>query len=129
MAQLEAEHNDEVLRLQSVNRNVEIRYMDRIRVVEKAGEERIKYVTKYITKEDDDRCDISPSFVELHDAAAQDRMPEPGAPGEFDAGTTQPQLSDVGRTVVTNYSTCHAIREQLKALQEWAREIGNVPNT
>ena len=122
-AQLAQAHAEEVQRLESINRKVEVRYMDRVRVVKEKGEVRVKYVPKYITKEDDSKCDISPSFVELHDSAAEGRLPDPSPSAEFDAGVAAPKLSEVGQTVVTNYNKFHEMRTQCEALQEWASSL------
>jgi len=121
--ELRAAHAEEVARLEKLKRRVEIRYMDRVRVVKEKGEETVKYVEKLVTKEDDSKCDISSGFVELHDSAAENRLPNPGASGSADGTTTGVALSEVGRVIVTNYNVCHQIREQLKSLQEWVRGL------
>ena len=91
--------------------------------VEKVGETIIKEVPVYITKEDDAQCSISPSFVELHDAASANRLPDPHPPAEFAQGVAEPRLSDVGWTVVANYNKFHAMKAQCSALQEWAKGL------
>lgn len=121
-------HAKEVERLQAVNRRVEVRYIDRVQPVLQRQKERIKYVTKYITKEDNSKCSISPSFVELHDSAAEDRVPSRPSPSEFVAGVAPPELSDVAETVADNYGKFHEMRVQCEALQEWASELSKQPH-
>ena len=80
-AELQAKYTAEVERLQAVNRQVEVRYMDRVRVVQAKAQTIVKEVPKYVTQIDDSRCVIPDGFVRLLNAAAQGDVPEP-------AGTT-----------------------------------------
>lgn len=76
-------------------------------------------VSNYVTPLSVRSCTIPLGFVRLHDAAVQNRMPEPAgldadAPGGID-------LAAVAETVAENYGTCHEWREQLDALIDWHR--------
>ena len=119
----EAQYQKEKSRLEHLASLTEIVYRDRIKVIREKGKETIRYVDRYITPEDDSRCDINPGFVELHDAAAEGRLPAPDSPREFDAGTTPPTLSGVGEVVASNYWTCHELREWILNFQNWAQGV------
>ena len=69
----------------------------------------------------DAACTINRGFVRLHDAAAAGELPESAQ--DADAAPAGIALSAVTGTVAANYQTCHENAEQLRALQEWIREI------
>jgi len=76
-AELQAKYTAEVEQLQAVNRQVEVRYMDRVRVVQAKAQTIVKEVPKYVTQIDDSRCVIPDGFIRLLNAAAQGDVPEP----------------------------------------------------
>lgn len=80
-AQLQAAHYAEVERLRAVNRQVEVRYMDRVRTVQGKTQTIVKEVPRYVTQIDDSRCTIPPGFISLLNAAAEGRVPEAGGAG------------------------------------------------
>ncbi|HGM5039158.1 TPA: hypothetical protein ACKPZ9_000710 [Stenotrophomonas maltophilia] len=92
------------------------RYVDRVQYVREAGTTIVKEVPVYVTPEADRACPVPAGFVRVHDAAAENR-PLAGPAGDADAAAAGIALSTVGATVADNYTTCHAIREQLIALQ------------
>jgi hypothetical protein len=98
------------------------------KVIKVKGETReiIKNVPVYITKEDDSKCDIPNSFVQLHDMAAQGKVPD--STSVPDAGTSDIKLSGVATTVSENYGTCREIREKYLGLQDWVREQEKIWN-
>lgn len=124
LAKQETAHALEIARLAEIGQKVEIEYVYRDKIIKEKGDVIIETVKEYITVQDDSMCDIGPGFVELHDAAAQDRVPNPETPHEFNEGTSNPKLSEVGEVVVTNYIQCNRTAEQLRALQNWAQKIG-----
>lgn len=85
----------------------------------------IEKVPVYVTKEDDAHCSVSHGFVRLHDeAAGTEQLPKTSSSAGT-AGSSQPiELSDVGRTVVGNYSTCRETALRLEQLQNWVKKIG-----
>jgi hypothetical protein len=94
-------------------RQVEIRTVTRT-IVEK--------VPIYVTVQADRRCDVPAGFVQLHDAAAAGRLPDPAdaAGGAADAASGL-ALSTVAATVADNYGTCLGVAAQLKGWQDfWA---------
>lgn len=87
----------------------------------------IKEIPKYITKEVNANCNIPNAFVGMHDAAANNEVPETtrdsdvGTP-TFEGTTKQTDLRTVLETVTENYETCNLTRAQLKMLQWWIKE-------
>lgn len=112
----------DLVRRQS-SRTVEevIKYVDRVQVVRARAETIIKEVPVYVPVQADTDCVINRGFVRLHDAAARNDLP--GAAGDPDAAPSGVALSTVAATVADNYGTCHTIREQLTALQDWHRAM------
>lgn len=77
----------------------------------------VREVNNYVTPLSVRACPVPLGFVRMHDAAAQNRLPEaPGldvdAPGGVD-------LAEVTETVAENYGTCHEWRDQITALIDW----------
>ena len=97
------------------------KYVDRIQVVREKGDTILKEVPIYVPAHADAACTVQHGFVSLHDAAAAGELPEPAR--DADAPAEGLALSDVAATVVTNYQTCHENAEQLKALQDWIRQM------
>jgi hypothetical protein len=96
------------------------RYVDRVQYVREAGATIVKEVPVYVTPQADRACPVPVGFVRLHDAAAENR-PLAGAAGDPDAPAAGIALSAVASTVADNYTSCHAIREQLIGLQDAVR--------
>lgn len=97
------------------------RYVDRVQYVREAGATIVKEVPIYVTPEADRACSVPVGFVRLHDAAAENR-PLAGPAGDPDAPAAGIALSTVASTVADNYTSCHAIREQLIGLQDAVRQ-------
>ena len=99
-------------------------YVDRVRIVREKGKTIIQEVPVYVPVEADTACTIHRGFVRLHDAAAAGELPGPA--GDADAAAAGVTLSAVAGTVADNYQTCNENAEQLRALQEWVREMNVV---
>ncbi len=89
-------------------------YVDRVQVVHEKGATITKEVKVYVPS---DSCPLSGGFRVLHDAAAANQLPDPTRVADAPAADAQA----VAATVTGNYETCNVIREQLIALQNWAR--------
>ena len=62
-------------------------YVDRVKVVKVKGDTIIKEIPKYVTVQDDSRCGpFGPGFVELWNAANQNRLPDPARSADARAG-------------------------------------------
>jgi len=99
-----------------ITKEIQIQYVDRVKVIKEKGDEVIKYVT---TNNDSD-CKLHNSTVELHDAAAENRIPDPAT--RTDEGPSGVALSEETRAVIENYNTYNQVAEQLRSLQQWVRE-------
>jgi len=113
-----------------VSANVVTKYVDRVKIVREKGEQIIKEVPVYVTKEADANCPIPDGWVYIHDkaasGAAETRIPEaPGNPDETSTGVT---LSSAAETITLNYQQYHALVEQLTALQNWITEQQKIYN-
>jgi len=102
-----------------VTTKVITKYVTKIEVVKEKGNEIIKQVPVYITKDADAKCDVPTGFVVLHDSASRNEVPD--STRSINAGTSEVKLSDVATTVTENYTTYHKVAEQLKSLQEWIK--------
>jgi len=97
-------------------------YIDRVQTVYVAGKTITKEIPVYVTAQADAACTIPAGFVRIHDAAAANVAPEPAA-GDPDAPAAGVTLSAVAETVTDNYTTCHAIREQVIGLQHYINTL------
>lgn len=98
------------------------RYIDRVQVVRERAHAIAQEVPAHVTPSADARCPVPAGFVRVHDAAAQN-LPVSRTAGDPDAPAPGLALSAVAATVAGNYATCHEIREQLIALQDWVRSV------
>ena len=103
------------------SKQVVYKYIERTKVVKEKNNAIRTQVTKYITKEADANCTIPGSAVVLHDAAAKNVVPD-STTGINEGAARDVTLSRLLDTTVLNYGTFYEVKEQLKALQDWARE-------
>jgi hypothetical protein len=96
------------------------KYVNKVQIVKEKGNDIIKQVPVYITKDADTKCDVPTGFVVLHDSASRNEVPD--ATRKIDATTSAVKISGVAETVVDNYTTYHEVAEQLRSLQDWVRE-------
>lgn len=108
----------------AARRNVRVvtEYVDRVQTVYVAGATITKEIPIYVTQKADAACTIPAGFVRIHDAAAANAAPDAAA-GDPDAPATGVTLSAVADTVAGNYTTCHAIREQVIGLQAYISSL------
>jgi hypothetical protein len=95
------------------------KYINKVQIVKEKGNEIIKQVPVYITKDADAKCDVLTGFVMLHDSASRNEVPDPTR--KVDGTTSEVKISGVAETVIDNYTTYHQVAEQLKSLQEWIK--------
>lgn len=99
-------------------------YVDRIKTIEGKTREIEKLIPVYLPAAAAD-CRFPAAFRLLHDAGAGNHaLPE--APASLDASAGAVDAATAAETVVRNYGTCHAWREQLIGLQDWVAEMGRV---
>ena len=109
--------------LGAVHDVVVTKYVDRVQVVKEHGKTIIKEVPVYVSKASDAACIVPVGFERLHDSAAANVPPVPDPAGRSNDAPSGISLSTVAETVADNYEAGHLNAEQLKALQEWAREV------
>lgn len=121
-AKLQQQLADSFVATENAEKSVEIvtQYVDRVKVIHEKGVTIIKEVPVYVPS---DSCALPGGFRVLHDAAATDSLPDPSRVADAPAVDAQTATA----TVVDNYTTCNAIREQLIALQTWAATISRAP--
>ncbi|MGD7330267.1 hypothetical protein, partial [Ralstonia pseudosolanacearum] len=78
-------------------------YVDRVQTIRLKGDTIIKEIPRYVPIQADASCVVPRGFVRLHDAAAADAVPDPGA-GDADAAPSGVALSAVAGTVADNYT-------------------------
>ena len=107
-------------RLVEVVTEVQVKYVDRIKVVKEKGDTIIKEVPVYVDKSDDSACELRRGFLRITDAAAKGEPPGPATSADREAGGVA--LSAATETIAANYQTCLKWREQVIGWQEfWAR--------
>lgn len=104
------------------------KYVDRVQVVTGKAKTIIKQVPVYVSKESDSRCVVPAGFVRLHTAAVLNLPPVAGTASVPNDAPSGIPLSAVAETDADNYEAGHLNAEQLKALQEWARDSHAVMN-
>lgn len=95
------------------------------------AEQEQKTVTEYITKEvakyvqspDAGQCHFNDQWVRIYDSAAG--MSKADTATGSDAATARITDIEVLENATGNYRTCHEIRQDLIALQDWVRRIYN----
>lgn len=105
---------------QNTSKQVEIKYIEKIKEVKGKTNVIIKEVPKYITKESDNRCILPKSAIVLHDSATNGEIPD--TTRSIDESPSEVKLSDYSRTVIENYGSCLENSEQLIAIQNWIKE-------
>jgi len=96
------------------------KYINKVQIVKEKGNEIIKQVPVYISKDADAKCDVPNGFVMLHDSASRNEVPD--STRKVDGTTSEVKISGVAETVIDNYTTYYQVAEQLRSLQEWIKE-------
>jgi len=118
----------ERVQAQVFKRRVEIKevavyqYVDRWRTVLQKGATIVKEVPVYVTAKADAQCAFTNGFVSVLNAASRGESMR-AFTGDFDETAAGLRASDVARSVAGNYTTCRAVREQLIAIQDVARQL------
>lgn len=105
---------------EKITTKVVTEYVDRIKVIKEKSETITKEIPIYVTAKNDSQCIINNGFVWLHDAAAQNTIPDTAR--TFNETASNFKLSGVIRTVKQNYQICNENAEQLISLQQWVKE-------
>lgn len=73
VAKVEAENARLLAQSKTISNTVVTKYVDRIKVIKTKGDEIVKEVPIYITKELDAKCEIPDEFIKLHNAAVENK--------------------------------------------------------
>jgi hypothetical protein len=110
-------HGMEIAERQTVvTEKVVVKYVDRIKIVEKRSQE-IKNAIPNFVKNDDNPM-LPGGFRVWHDAASQNEIPDPTRVA--DAPIVAAGI--VAETVGRNYGAFYKNKEQLDALQQWVKD-------
>ena len=96
------------------------KYVNKVQIVKEKGNDIIKQVPVYITKDAVTKCDVPTGFVMLHDSASRNEVPD--STRVPNVATSEVKISEVAGTVIENYTTYYQLAEQLKSLQDWIKE-------
>jgi hypothetical protein len=98
-----------------VTTKVEIQYRDRVQTVKVKGDTIIKEIVHYVPI---DSPDLPAGFRVLHDAAAENELPDPARI----ADAAPVPAATVAETVAANYTGCHANAVAIEEWQNWANQ-------
>lgn len=106
---------------QQITKEVEIRYVDKVKEIVKWRTKNVKIIEVVPSK-----CELSNGWVHIHDYSAQGR----DANATEAADDTSSGIKDTKalETIVDNYATCHQIRQNLIELQQWTQDQLNLNN-
>ena len=96
-------------------------YVGRVQFVREKGDIILKEVPVYVAIQADAACTIRRGFVSFHDAAVAGELAH--VTGDPDAPAEGRKLSVIAGTIASNYQSCHENAKQLKALQDWIRQL------
>jgi uncharacterized protein YxeA len=107
----------------ATNTKVEVKYVDRIKIVKVKGDTIETLIPQIITVKDDAACQLPTNYEWLLNTAAapSNDTTLPSTPSSTDGATTPITLSEASKSVVENYTICNQNAEQLKSLQDWVK--------
>lgn len=113
LARMEAKSAD-------VSTKVVIKYIDKIQYVDRI---KTQVVHEYVTKENDEKCQVNQGFVNLHNSTAKGtetvKLSTDNTPSAI-------KLSDIADTIKINYSNSLKNSAQLESLQDWIKQQGEL---
>jgi hypothetical protein len=106
-------------------------YVDRVKIIEKRGQEIVKLIPEFITVKDDSECRVPDNFVRLHNFAATNSGETEISETSTNANGTSPEvkISEVAEVVINNYKDYYVISERLRKLQSWVIEQETIYNS
>jgi hypothetical protein len=109
---------------EAVNKSSEIQYVEKVKVITKKGDTIYEKIPEIITVKDDSMCRLNVGTIRLLDFAAEANSHNTTLPDATDPTNADPAaatISDVTRSVTSNYQTYHQVAAQLTSLQEWIK--------
>jgi len=109
---------------QKVSTDVQIHYVERIKVIKEKGDVVIKEVPVYVTDADDAGCNVSVGFVRTHRAATTGEPAGPAADSDREAsGIALSAVAEVDAENARNHRACIA---QVEGWQEFYQKLQNM---
>lgn len=112
--------NAEAQKIKEESKNISERVVTKYIVKQKVIKEKGDEIIKYVNKNNDADCTLHNSFVELHNSAAKNTIPDPTR--ATDEAASGIELSEAKRVIIENYNQYNQVAEQLRDLQDWIKQ-------
>jgi len=120
VAELEAKVKIAEEKSQQVNKVIETKVVERIKVVKENVYVNREIIKEVAGKQLDASCSLPKSTVSLHDSASRNEVA--GRAAATDGTPSEIKASQLLDRVVENYGSCHENAAKLEAWQEWYKE-------
>jgi hypothetical protein len=120
VAELEAKVKIAEEKSQQVNKVIETKVVERIKVVKENVYVNREIIKEVAGKQLDASCSLPKSTVSLHDSASRNEVA--GRAAATDGTPSEVKASQLLDRVVENYGSCHENAAKLEAWQEWYKE-------
>jgi len=120
VAELEAKVKIAEEKSQQVNKVIETKVVERIKVVKENVYVNREIIKEVAGKQLDSSCSLPKSTVSLHDSASRNEVA--GRAAATDGTPSEIKASQLLDRVVENYGSCHENAAKLEAWQEWYKE-------
>ena len=120
VAELEAKVKIAEEKSQQVNKVIETKVVEKIKVVKENVYVNREIIKEVAGKQLDASCSLPKSTVSLHDSASRNEVA--GRAAATDGTPSEIKASQLLDRVVENYGSCHENAAKLEAWQEWYKE-------
>jgi hypothetical protein len=120
VAELEAKVKIAEEKSQQVNKVIETKVVEKIKVVKENVYVNREIIKEVAGKQLDASCSLPKSTVSLHDSASRNEVA--GRAAATDGTPSEIKASELLDRVVENYGSCHENAAKLEAWQEWYKE-------
>ena len=120
VAELEAKVKIAEEKSQQVNKVIETKVVERIKVVKENVYVNREIIKEVAGKQLDASCSLPKSTISLHDSASRNEVA--GRAAATDGTPSEVKASQLLDRVVENYGSCHENAAKLEAWQEWYKE-------
>jgi hypothetical protein len=120
VAELEAKVKIAEEKSQQVNKVIETKVVEKIKVVKENVYVNREIIKEVAGKQLDASCSLPKSTVSLHDSASRNEVA--GRAAATDGTPSEVKASQLLDRVVENYGSCHENAAKLEAWQEWYKE-------
>jgi hypothetical protein len=120
VAELEAKVKIAEEKSQQVNKVIETKVVEKIKVVKENVYVNREIIKEVAGKQLDSSCSLPKSTVSLHDSASRNEVA--GRAAATDGTPSEVKASQLLDRVVENYGSCHENAAKLEAWQEWYKE-------